>query len=131
MAELSIRQLLEEKKYDQLLVLELEAERLMPDRDYNVFIGQFVLLYDLISDNEFNTMLMPIDELRSYFGKFLKQEKNINERPSLRYIHYWGLNKINKSSRAYYFINSKHRLNLLDEEKLHKTDIQLSDGEDE
>lgn len=116
MAQKTKRQLLEEKKYDLLLIQELESERLRPNQDPGNFIGQFVLLYDLIPPTDLNTMLMEIGELREYFGKFLVKEKGITKRPSLRDIHWWGFIKINKHSQAYYFINSKHKLNLLDEE---------------
>lgn len=115
MAEKSIKQLLEEKQYDLLLVLELEAERLHPDRTPPTLIGQFVLLYDLIPQSDFSTMLVEIGELRQYFGKFLKQEKGIELRPSLRYLHWWGFDKIHKGNQAYYFINSKNKMGILDE----------------
>lgn len=116
--DISIKKLLASKQYDKLLMLELEKERLMPNRQTKALIGQFVLLYDLIPQTPFNTMLITETELRKYCGKFFKKEKKIDDEGSLQYIHYWGIEKTTGHGDGirFYLINSKNNLHLLDEE---------------
>lgn len=59
-------------------------------------------------------MFMPIQEVRAYFGKFLVKEKNIHLEPTLKYIHHWGFDKMARDNKAYYPVNSKHKLGVLD-----------------
>lgn len=115
----SIRKLLAEKQYDKLLMLELEKERIMPNREPASLVGQFVLLYDLLPQTVFSTMLFPIEELKVYFEKFLEKEKNITGAIEVfKFMHHWGLERTSGvSGKYFYLINSSHRLNLLDGDK--------------
>jgi len=126
----SIKKMLENKEYDKLLVIELEIERIKPDRDPGTLIGQMVLLYDLIPQTDFNTMLITETELKDYFTKFLRQEKDKDVEGTLKYLHFWGFPKFKKDQAWYYSINSKHKLNLLDEETSQKAHNVKQEEED-
>jgi hypothetical protein len=118
----SIKKLIKEQDFDKLLVIELEKERLFPNREPCVYFGQFAVLFDLIPTLTFNTMLIKHDELRAYYLKYLKREKKIftEDFQILKSAHFyleWTTATFKNKPQRYYMINTKHQLNILDETK--------------
>jgi len=112
---LSVSRLIKDGQYDKALIIELEKERLFPNRRVRGLFGQFVLLYEVIPPILFNTILMKEEELRGYFKKFLinVKKKDLEGEESLLAMSHLFLEKIDLHP-SYYLINSKHRLTELD-----------------
>ena len=110
----------ETKQFDKLLVIELEKKRLFPKRVYATHFGIFACLYDLIPIIPLSSMLITSKELKEYFIKYMKSCEDVDqdafdrEHGKIRLAHVY-LEVIHMNPERCYIINSKHKLELLDD----------------
>ena len=116
----STKYYVENKMFDTLLVIELEKQRLFPNRVYATHIGVFCCLYDLMPLHTFGSMLITRKELKKYFIKYMHQQENVDneafdkEHGTVRLAHNY-LEVVYANPETCYLINTKHKLELLDD----------------
>lgn len=110
------------QEWDLLLIIEMEKERLYPERDVPILFGQFAMLFDIVPRIDFNSMLIPASQLREYYAKWLckYKEKHYDDLPHsslLKFAHkYVKSVELSRKAEVGYILNSKHTMNNLDEE---------------
>ena len=116
----SIKSMLENKEYDLLLSVEMEKERLFPERSAECLIGLFLLTNNLIPKNDIDTALITSKTLKENFMEFLKDKNTIvdTETP-LRLCYCYNVFTYRMSKVLFYIVNRDHNLK---ESDIHSAD---------
>jgi len=119
----TIKKLIEDKRLDLLLAIELSKEIEYPNRKWDSLFGQFACLYDLIPTIDINTQMILDNKLREYFKKFLVYDKNKPKEEIPHQLLRFAYRYLDKFQSRHYLVNSNNKLYILDEKEKENTDV--------
>jgi len=117
---LAISQLIREKKFDLCLSIELEKEKLFPDKNDFFIFGQFALLYEVAVHDDSLITSISAKDLREYFIKFIEIDKGREcDRFELLKLSHHFIDRFRTSfdntTKYRYIINKYNKLHILDD----------------